>query len=64
MAGLCKTKSNSAGQITDDNRQAVETQPSSKHQEDFTLILCELQKMNQRLEKMLMHFEVITSEDI
>lgn len=46
------------------NRQAVDVKPSIEHQQDFTLILCELQKMNRHLEKMLLHFEVITDEDI
>lgn len=60
----CSTESNSAGQITDDNRQAVETQPSSSHQEDFTTMICLLENIKDELKKMNVHLSIVTGEEI
>ena len=59
----CSTKSSSSGNITDENKQEVETTPSAEHQQDFIKLLCELTKLNKNIEKMLVHLEIITDEE-
>lgn len=60
----CSTKSSSSGEITKENRQAVETQPSVKHQEDFSVIICLLQDIKKELKTMNTQLSIITGEDL
>ena len=59
----CSVQSSSSGKINEDNQQQVETFRSDEDQTEFTLMLCEMSKIRELLEELLLHITVITDQE-